>query len=125
MQTKLEFVYICGGVTGLDPDQTFRKFMAAQLWLESCGYCAINPLTLIDDPDMYWRMAMKICIDKMIECDRILFLPEWELSRGAKLESKLADELEIPRMYIDAETLKKYGDKVLRNEQISTQKHAE
>jgi hypothetical protein len=40
---------------------------------------------------------MKICIQAMIYCDAVLLLDDWTQSKGATIESELAEKLGIPR----------------------------
>lgn len=86
-------VYIAGPMTGL-PEFNFPAFhAAADVWRNS-GWEVINPAELDEEDttkpwDFYLRRDLKLLVD----CDAIAMLPDWELSRGAKLEHYVAQAL--------------------------------
>lgn len=88
-------VYIAGKVTGERIDHCTMKFGAAQKRLEALGYEVINPLTVVNDWQTPWHDAMKLCFNKLIECDGIHLLPDWKESRGARIEAAIALEMEF------------------------------
>lgn len=88
-------IYIAGKVTGLPIHEVTMKFGSAQKELESKGFVAINPLEVVNDWQCDWQTAMKKCIKALIECDAIVLLPDWEESKGAKIERQLAENLQI------------------------------
>ena len=75
-------VYIAGKITG---DSTYReKFRKAQKALEGEGFIVLNPAELPEG--MLASDYMRICI-AMMECaDVVAFLPDYDQSRGARLE---------------------------------------
>jgi hypothetical protein len=44
---------------------------------------------------------MRIVLAVMLQCDGVALLPDWEDSRGAKIEERLAGELGIETLPID------------------------
>lgn len=87
-------IYISGKITG---DPIYRdKFNGAEEQLRDAGYDVINPASLVPEDDVTWNDAMKVCIAAMMGADGIATLPDWFKSRGARLENKLALDLEIP-----------------------------
>ena len=70
------------------------------------GYVVVNPLDIpeksFDGPDRdykLWQYYMRESIKLLMDCDQIYMLEDWENSRGARLEQKIALELSMPRMY--------------------------
>ena len=45
--------------------------------------------------DQLWNFAMKICIIEMLNCNAVLLLDDWQSSKGAQIEYRLAKELGI------------------------------
>lgn len=96
-------VYISGPISGI-PDGNRKAFSDVELSLNLAGFDAVNPHGLTDNlgltnsanekPD--WKECMKIDIRALLDCDRIVFLPGWENSKGANLEKMIAESLSIP-----------------------------
>jgi hypothetical protein len=86
-------IYISGKITG-DPDY-FEKFNSEESRLTNHGYYPANPAFLVDENEKDWNKAMKIALREMLLCDGVSLLPDWQESRGAKIEERLARELGI------------------------------
>jgi hypothetical protein len=86
-------LYICGRVSG---DANYqKKFREAEAELRAAGYTGIvNPARLCP-PETDWTGAMRVVLKKLLDCDGIAVLPDWNKSRGAKLEIRMASELGI------------------------------
>jgi hypothetical protein len=97
-------VYICGAVTGHDPDAVYDKFKAAADQWGSKEYVVFNPVELVQRfnmGDQSWEKIMRSCIAWLSCCSTIYCLPCWSQSRGARLERYIAGQLGIK--IIDAE----------------------
>lgn len=92
-QGKL-IVYISGKVTGLDPEETFMKFLKAQNKLQEEGYYCFNPTAHIK-ANCDWNMAMRLCLAILPLCDYIYLLEDWKHSNGARIEKQVADMFEL------------------------------
>lgn len=89
-------LYLAGPMTGL-PDYNRPAFHAAAKQLRDQGYEVANPAELDGDDREPWELWMRKALQLMLTCDWVVFLPGWRLSRGARLESLVAEELGIPR----------------------------
>lgn len=86
-------IYIAGPMSGL-PDNNYPAFNAAAARFRAAGHEVMNPA---ENPQQWsWEAYMKVSIPQMISCDRVIMLPGWETSRGARIEKELAHELLIP-----------------------------
>lgn len=106
-------IYIAGKVSGEVYPECYAKFKATQTKIEKAGFTAINPLDVVDDENANWHGAMKLCLKALLDCDAILFLPDFTESKGAKVEYQLANALSMKRFY-NCDTLIKsltYHDK--------------
>lgn len=87
-------IYIAGPMTGVK-NHNFPLFNAVAASLRSKGIEVVNPAELdagesLEHPwDYYLRRDLK----KLVDCDTICLLENWEKSRGARLEKHVADAL--------------------------------
>ena len=89
-------LYIAGPMTGL-PEFNYPAFHAAAEALQVKGYATFNPADI--DPggvtrswDWYMRRALKM----MLDADGVALIEGWEISRGARIEKRLAYNLQMP-----------------------------
>lgn len=84
-------VYISGKITGLDPEKAKGHFARASELVEKLGYKPVNPMVEVPfDPEYKWEDYMLKDIALLFGCDAILMLPNWEDSKGAKIEHAIA-----------------------------------
>lgn len=76
-------VYIAGPMTGLVDDNR-PAFFAAEEYLSALGAKVMNPAVLPAgfEHDEY----MSIAVPMMQSCDVVAFLPDWQKSKGARIE---------------------------------------
>jgi hypothetical protein len=107
--------YISGPISGLSEEVYTDNFGRAEAFLLNEGYDCVNPLKVpacfSEDcrrPDSNpggqskadgsylhdWTCYMKHDIISMMECNAILLIPGWAVSRGARIELRLAEDLE-------------------------------
>jgi len=101
-------IYISGPITGL-PELNKPAFDREESRLRSMGLSVFNPQTIAPPKEKLtgrdlWRHYMRECVKMIPECDRILMLPGWENSDGAKEERRIAKMLGIPVQYADERT---------------------
>jgi len=97
-KTKL---YICGPMTGIK-NFNFPAFNKAAKDLESLNFKVVNPASFQEDTEKTWDYYMRKDIIEMLrKCDKIVTLPGWEKSQGAKLEVYIAKKLGFKVFHID------------------------
>lgn len=93
---KPEGWYIAGPMSGY-ADHNFPMFNLVAAKLRARNARVINPAELnVEKPG--YSIAMRRDISAMLTCNRIMLLPGWERSKGARVEFDLAVILE---MHID------------------------
>lgn len=100
-------IYVSGPMTG-KPLLNFPAFHKAAANLRDKGYEVVNPAELDAQDDgklMQWEDYMRRDIRALMDCTHIALLPEWEKSRGAVIEARLAADLGLHRLYLTAEGL--------------------
>lgn len=89
-------LYIAGPMTGI-PEHNLPMFNRAQALLERAGFTVLNPARHgAGEPGTSWSDYMRRDIPDVLACDGIALLPDWENSKGARLEVYIADALDIP-----------------------------
>lgn len=95
--------YLTGPMTGL-PQFNFPLFHAAAAALRAAGHEVVSPAEMDKDagieefvmaspdgmdmtPEQYWRLLSRDVEIVALQCDGLVFLPDWWKSRGAKLEA--------------------------------------
>ena len=92
-------IYISGQITGLDIQEASDIFQMAEFHLKNLGWSPINPMTIKHDHDQSWESYMREDIKELMDCDAIFMLPNWTISKGAKVEHDIAKSLNIPIFY--------------------------
>lgn len=107
----MKTIYIAGKISGLPMKITDLKFRKATEKLKLAGFDAINPVELVQDylfenhkttrltDNEIWKIAMQVCIKKLVDCDGVLLLSDYHESRGATIERNLARDLDIPAFH--------------------------
>lgn len=84
-------IYIAGKVTGLDYDETFKKFKEVEDMLNLLGHETVNPMRIVPKGTS-WADAMLICIQELSACNSIYLLPDFKESKGAMYKYRLANK---------------------------------
>ncbi len=87
-------LYVSGPVTGYK-DGNRPAFDEAAGRLREAGYDACGPHDVVPAP-WHWGQAMRKAVGEMLECDGVALLPDWQDSRGACIERRLALDLGMP-----------------------------
>ncbi len=107
----MKTIYIAGKVTGEPIAECTLKFGTAQKQIEAHGYAAVNPLSVVNDWHTTWEQAMRKCIKALADCDAILLLPDYHLSKGAMMEQVIASDFKMPIFY-SLQEFKKQAPKI-------------
>lgn len=83
-------IYISGAIAHHDFDERVRAFQCAAEYIKAQGGTPVNPFDNGVPVNAGWREHMKADIHALTECDGILMLRGWELSKGAKIEFDVA-----------------------------------
>lgn len=92
--------YLAGPMAGY-PDHNHPAFHKAAATLRACGHVVVNPAEYGNLIMLGWQGAMKRDLHAMLWCDALVMLPGWEKSRGARLETRTAWDLEMPIYSLD------------------------
>lgn len=94
---KKGHIYISGPITGR-PSLNLAAFRDAAEQIKSFGLIPVVPHDLVEGIDhegWEWVDYMRICIKKLVECEAIITLHDWEESPGAIVEVDLARKLNM------------------------------
>jgi len=92
-----EKCYIAGKITGLDNYK--ELFEAAEHCVKKLGLQPVNPVTLPHRHNKSWEAYMQECLISMLPCPNVYALNNWQDSKGASIEVKLAIALNKNIMY--------------------------
>lgn len=82
-------IFVSGKISGEDYYKAYQKFSTAEKRLEAMGYKVVNPMVLCKK-HWSWVRCMAVCLWHLVGCKGIYQLPDWRLSRGARIEYKIA-----------------------------------
>ena len=93
-------IYISGKITGLEIDYAKKKFEDAEQLLKIAWPTIINPFHIT--PFLWiriWHCYMIADIFQLLKCDTIFMMLNWEDSRGARIEHRIAKRLNYRIIY--------------------------
>ena len=99
--TEPRRIYVAGPMTGY-LDYNYPAFNAAAVALRSLGHHVENPAENehLNDGTWGWSDYLRRALTQLLTCDAIVLLPGWEQSKGAQIESDLAETLGIEPLLI-------------------------
>lgn len=84
-------IYIAGKITG---DKNYReKFTEVAEELRQRGDSVMNPACLSEDKEFSWDDYMAVASAMQQVCDATVLLPDWQDSKGARIELRTAEQL--------------------------------
>lgn len=96
-------IYIAGKISDLSYSDAVAKFAKAAEILKRLGHDPVNPMEVngLDGSgkEYPWVEYMKRDIPVLLGCDAIYLLPDWNDSKGARLERYIAEELKMLVIY--------------------------
>lgn len=84
---QMEKVFISGKVSGLPYAYAQERFNRAASLFQGCG--VHNPVKLCK-PTWSWPRCMIVCLWHLMKCDTVVFMDNWQDSRGARIENRMA-----------------------------------
>lgn len=107
----MELIYLSGPMTN---DTNYREnFKYFEDLFEASGYRVFNPVNLSDmlikkhnltsDQaflDENRNLFLREDVKAMLDCTKVVMLPGWKKSKGAKLERKIAEMLGMEVVYV-------------------------
>lgn len=99
-------LYVAGPMSGL-PDFNYPTFNAAASMLRGLGYDVLNPVDAEKDnptpgQQQPWDWYMRKALRMVLEADGLAMLPGSHHSRGARLERRVAEDLGLPCLPLEA-----------------------
>lgn len=102
-----KFVYISGPITGTDMEDTKKKFVAVHNKLWDLGAAKVcNPIyfdkpsrNLSLDTSQKWEYYMKNSLRSLVDCTTIVMMEGYHISKGARLEKFVAEQLGIKVLF--------------------------
>lgn len=98
-------LYLAGPMSGY-PDFNYPAFEEARLGLEAAGHEVLCPTDSEQHNDtgkpQAWDWYMRHAVAMVLEAEGVALLPDWEASRGARLEVNVAHALSLPTAPIRA-----------------------
>jgi hypothetical protein len=107
-------VYISGGISG-KPNGNKEAFAEMEDRLHAMGFDVENPRRTswpaylrLDDPQEFkegWAICMRHAIRQQAICDAVVFLPDWQESKGATIEYQMAQVFGQPCFSADLQLI--------------------
>ncbi len=93
-----KIAYVSGNVSGHPKEIIKNKFNVFAKKLINMGYQVVSPLGVYES-ELQNSDASKADIKKLMECDEVHMLPDWQESRGAQLHRDIAVRLGMRVVY--------------------------
>ena len=94
-------IYLSGQITGLPLEEAASNFAAMEQRVKEQGHLPVNPLNILPyDPKHSWKDYMIADIKELFNCHAIAMHPNYEKSRGAKIELAIAKGLDLEVIYL-------------------------
>ena len=106
--------YLSSGMTGIAIDVYERQFADEQARQEALGHAVINPATLntVMTNRTYSDCLRHDLAILLVACDRVVMLPGWQRSKGARCEHDVAQCIGLVVEYSEgAEVPSPFGTK--------------
>lgn len=91
-------LFISGPISGRPYKEAAIHFNSAATLAYQIGFDPVNPIQLCRPYWAWWR-CMAVCLWHLMWCDAVLFLRGWDMSRGSRMEHRVAIILDKVIMY--------------------------
>lgn len=91
-------VFISGKVSGLPYVYAQKRFNRAASLFQGCE--VHNPVKLCKPSWSWWRY-MVVCLWHLMKCDTVVFMDNWQDSKGARIEHRVARVLGKTVIYMN------------------------
>lgn len=91
-------LFISGPISGRPYKEAAIHFNSAATLAYQIGFDPVNPIQLCRPYWAWWR-CMAVCLWHLLWCDAVFMLRGWDMSRGARIEHKVAEILGKVIMY--------------------------
>lgn len=102
-------IYVAGRMTGIE-GYNYPAFFAASRTLSQLGWEVVNPAAnFYGRVDLPWDVYLRQALRDVTSCSDVYFMSGWSLSKGARLEHRVAEDLGLTLHYqvpAEAPTLK-------------------
>ena len=98
-KNKLIKIYNSGRISGLSRENVVNKFAEADETIKAGGFLPVNPLKSWVPEWCPWLVHMAADIILLMRCDAIYMQKDWEQSRGARIEKKIAEKIGLKILY--------------------------
>lgn len=78
-------IYISLPITGHDIEEVEASCIFASGVIQKLGHTPVSPLDVSPNPEATYAQHMGNDIAALLECDGVLFLPDWRTSKGCRL----------------------------------------
>lgn len=92
-------IYISLPITGHDIEEVEASCIYASGVIQAKGHTPVSPLDVSPDSDATYAEHMGNDIEALLNCDAVLFMPEWRSSKGCRLENSAAEIYEKKIFY--------------------------
>lgn len=92
-------IYISLPITGHDIEEVEACCIYASGVIQAKGHTPVSPLDVSPDSDVTYAEHMGNDIEALLNCDAVLFMPEWRSSKGCRLENSAAEIYEKKIFY--------------------------
>lgn len=104
-------VYISLPITGHNIEDVEKRCKSACELIEQLGFDAVSPLEVSSNPDASYEEHIGRDITALLQCDAVLFLEGWHLSKGCNIEYNTA-YIYGKRIIVSVGGLKRYAKEI-------------
>lgn len=97
-------IYVAGKISELNREDVVIKFEKARADIKALGHSVFVPTVLPNYADVPHEDYLHICYAMIDICDAVYMLPDWQTSKGARMELQYAADHRKEIFYEDKST---------------------